>query len=109
MSDYKNPPQSTHKRNPNIPKYDNGLIGALSGLLVIIVAIVIIKFLRHPSYSFANYINFFIDLDNPFLMSEASKILSLALFSLLAPFYFFLNKKCYLATRGVLVMYKFIW
>lgn len=111
--------QPQYRRNPKVSKLDNGLVGLLSGLLVIVLGLVIIKFVRHSDYSFLDYIGFFTNLDNSFLMSEASKILSLSLFGLLAPFYLFLNKKYYLATRGVLmcamivavliVMYKFIW
>lgn len=107
------------RKNPNVKKYDNGIVGLLSGFAVIALAVVAIKFLRHGTYSFGDYMKFFYTFENPFLLSEASKILSLALFGLLAPFYFFLNKKCYMATRGVLIaamivgvfiiMYKFVW
>lgn len=107
------------RRNPHVKTYDKGIIGLLSGLIVIALGVVIIKFLRHGTYSFGDYLKFFYTFENPFLLSEASKILSLALFGLLAPFYFFLNRKCYMAARGVLIsamivgvfiiMYKFVW
>ncbi len=107
------------RKNPNVKKYDNGIVGLLSGLAVIVLGVVVIKFLRHGSYTFGDYLKFFYTFENPFLLSEASKILSLALFGLLAPFYFFLNRKCYMAARGVLIsamiaaafiiMYKFVW
>lgn len=106
------------KRNPNVSKWDQPVYGFLAGLLFILIGIIGIKFLRHPNMSMGEYFDFFITFDNTFFMSEASKILSLALFALLAPFYFFLNKNCYMATRGVIiiamivaaliVMYKFI-
>jgi len=62
----------------------------------------------------------FIPFDNtPMRLSNASKVISLSLLTELIPFYFFLNKKFMLTTKGVLmglilwgilvVFYLFIW
>jgi len=106
-------------KNPRIHKTDNPIIGFLSGLVFIVVGLVVMYFLRHGHFSFERYLKIFTAFDNPVLMSEASKILSLSILALLAPFYYFLNKSRYYATRGVLIVafivgalvvcYKFIW
>jgi uncharacterized membrane protein len=100
-------------------KYDNALLGFFTAFTCILIAIITIKFLRHDHLSLGEYLKYFITLDNPYIMSEAAKILSLSMIILLAPFYFFLNKKAYLSTKGVIILaviiavtimcYKFIW
>jgi len=107
------------KRNPKIHKTDNPVIGLLSGFLFMFLGVIVIYFFRHNHFSFERYLKIFTTLDNPMMLSEASKILSLSLVALLIPFYYFLNRKRYYATRGIIIsamivgvlviMYKFIW
>ncbi len=114
-----NPQQVAYRKKPDIPKYDNALLGLLIACACVVLALIAIKFFRHSTLSFGDYLKYFYTLNNPYLLSEASKILSLSMIVLLAPFYFFLNKKAYLATKGVIIFamilaflvmcYKFIW
>lgn len=111
-------PQPEYRKNPNRYKYDQPIYGLLAGVVFIFLGVLGIKFLRHPEMSIAEYFSIFTTFENSYMLSEGSKILSLALFVLLAPFYFFLNKNSYMATRGVLIvamivaafiiLYKFI-
>lgn len=102
--DTTNNQQHAYRKVPIRHKLDQPIYGLLGGLLFIIIGVVGIKFLRHPQMDFAAYLEFFTDIENTFMISEGAKILSLSLFALLAPFYFFLNKNCYMATRGVMIV-----
>ncbi|MFT4061549.1 MAG: hypothetical protein QM642_04245 [Edaphocola sp.] len=104
---------------PKRKKEDNALLGLLVGLLFPLLAVLVLYFVWSGHTSLTDYLGMFASFDSPWKLNEASKILSLATISNLVPFYFFLNRKCYQTTRGILVsmfllgvlfvLYKFVW
>jgi hypothetical protein len=94
-------------------------IGLLVGILFPILGILIMYFFWPTSGTFKEYLLSFVSVNNAYEMNKASKVLSLSMIANLIPFYFFLNKKQYLAVRGILmsmvlfflvfVLYRFVW
>jgi RsiW-degrading membrane proteinase PrsW (M82 family) len=106
---------------PGFPKkrkpIDKTIIGLLSGLLFGTIGLLVVYFVIFRHFTFAQYANMFFKLEpSP---AFAAKALSLAMICNLAPFYFFLNKKAYQGTKGVIIatalmgvlfiLYKFVW
>lgn len=110
---YAPPPKRPKSKIPDLP-----VIGFITGVIFILLSIIILKFIWFFDESFMNYIKIFFT-KSSFYFKEASKLLSLAMISLLAPFFFFLNRKLYYTAKGVLivavltavfiVLYKFVW
>jgi hypothetical protein len=98
---------------------DSAPFGLLVGLLFPIIGLFILYFVWSGDTTLVNYFKMFVTTDSPTLMNTASKALSLAMITNLAPFYFFLNRKQYVTVRGILismvligvmiVLYKFVW
>lgn len=105
------------KKNEKVP--DNTILGLILGLLFPLVGIVIFYFLWGGNLSFGKYIGEFFNIDSPSSMRQSSKIISLSMFGMLIPFNFFLNKKKYFSTRGIIfataiyailiLLYNFVW
>lgn len=97
---------------------DSAAVGLIAGLIFPVIGILLLYFFWGNG-SYAKYLGMFFETNNPFRMDSASKVLSLSLIANLAPFYFFLNRKCYQTTKGIIlasflyclliVMYKFVW
>ncbi|RQO32492.1 hypothetical protein DBR32_02505 [Taibaiella sp. KBW10] len=104
----------------NKPKKKKGVDNAVAGLLVglgfSILGLVLVYFLMYNSVGLTFYLNLF---KGEPTYSAASKPISLAMIVNLVPFYYFLNRKAYQSTKGVIiatvllgllfVLYKFIW
>ncbi|KAA5536977.1 hypothetical protein F0919_04720 [Taibaiella lutea] len=98
---------------------DVAALGLLIGIAFPILGIVVLYFLWSTSGTFGDYLHSFVSFNNAYEMNKASKVLSLSMIANLVPFYYFLNKKQYLAVRGILismvlffllfVMYRFVW
>lgn len=110
-------PKRTNPKRPKKP-LDNTLIGLLAGLLFPILGIVVLFFFwGNGNWSY--YFKQFTEFGSPTSMEQSSKLISLSMIANLAPFYFFLNKKAYLSTRGIIIasflfailifLYKFVW
>ena len=94
-------------------------LGLLVGILFPVVAILVLYFFWPTSGTFGDYMHTFVSVHNSYDMNKASKVLSLSMIANLIPFYFFLNKKQFLAVRGILmsmvlffllfVLYRFVW
>lgn len=116
-----NPSQNPYNIKANRKKSgpDNAVLGLLIGLAFPVLGVLVLFFLWSTSNSFVGYIHTFIEIDSPYKMNMASKVLSLAMIANLIPFYFFLNKKAYQTVRGILismvlfilliVLYRFVW
>ncbi len=110
------PPPPSQRPKSKIP--DLPVLGFVIGAIFILLSIVVLKFIWFAGDSFGDYLSIFFTKSN-FYFKEASKLLSLAMISLLAPFFFFLNRKLYYTAKGVLivavltavliVLYKFVW
>ena len=123
MSTYKYPPEYQLKnsnRRPRKPqKNDVALLGLIVGLAFPALAILLLYFFRSGAAPFSAYMNMFIRFGEPRIMNEVSKLISLSMIANLIPFYYFLNRKAYLSTKGVIiatallgvlmVLYKFVW
>ncbi len=101
-------------------KYDQPIIGFGLGLVVYLVAMLLVYYMRHRySFSMSHLKSIFTSTDNIFFMNESSRILSLSMIGLLAPFYFLINRNKLVAARGVIVvallsavlilLYNFVW
>jgi ABC-type xylose transport system permease subunit len=104
----------------NIKKYDQPIVGFVLGTIIYIIAILLIYYYRNKySASGEHFLKVFTSVGNIYFMNEASKLLSLSMIGLLAPFYFLINKYRYVAARGVIVvallcavlilLYNFVW
>lgn len=120
MSQSSFPDLYTLKRNkPKKRGPDSALLGLIIGIIFPCLSVMLLYFIQYRDYSFGRYLGIFIEFGNPYLMEQASKLISLSMISNLIPFYYFLNKKCYLSTRGILlatmlsfvliILYKFVW
>lgn len=104
------------RKNSKIP--DNTFLGLGLGFLFPILGILIL-YLYWGDGNFGRYIRSFADTESPEAMRQASKIISLSMFAMLIPFNFFLNKKKYKSTRGIIfataffailiLLYNFVW
>lgn len=107
------------KNRPKRRGPDSALLGLIIGIVFPCLAVIVLYFLQYRDFSFGRYIGMFVQFDSPYQMEQASKLVSLSMISNLIPFYYFLNKKCYLSTRGILlatmlsfvliILYKFVW
>lgn len=98
---------------------DAAAFGLIIGLLFPVIGVFLLYFVWAGGVSLPNYFKMFTTFDSPTLMNTSSKALSLAMITNLIPFYFFLNRKQYMAVRGILismvliavliVLYKFVW
>ena len=98
---------------------DVAALGLLIGIAFPVLGIIVLYFLWSTSGTFGDYLHSFVSFNNAYEMNKASKVLSLSMIANLIPFYFFLNKKQYLAVRGILismvlffllfVLYRFVW
>lgn len=105
--------QRKHKRVP-----DNTWLGLALGLVFPIFGILLL-YLFWGDGDFGLYVRSFADTASPVAMRQASKIISLSMFAMLIPFNYFLNRKKYLSTRGVIfatafyailiILYNFVW
>lgn len=113
------PTEYNLRRNPKRPKYDNALLGLILGIIFPCIGIYLLYWAMWTDKSFSSYLSMFTNTKSSFDMSEASKVISLAIITNLIPFYFFLNKKAMLTVKGIIiasalalllvVLYKFIW
>lgn len=107
------------KKRKKHQRFNAAPLGLLVGLIFPALALVFLFFFFFSSWNFSTYVKMFSDFSNSVEMNNSSKMLSLAMIANLIPFYFFLNKKYYQTTKGILVasflcgflifMYKFIW
>jgi len=97
---------------------DSALIGLIAGLVFPVLGIMLLFFFWGDG-NFGKYLGMFFDLKNYIKIDRASKVLSLSLIANLIPFYYFLNRKKYQTTKGIIlatflycvliVLYKFVW
>lgn len=107
--------------SPGFPKkrkaIDNTVLGLLAGLAFGLIGLLVVYLIIFRHFTFSQYANMFLKLEpSP---AFAAKALSLAMICNLVPFYFFLNKKAYQGTKGVIIatglmgvlfiLYKFVW
>jgi len=102
------------KRGP-----DSALLGLIIGILFPFIAVAILYFVQFSDYSPGRYFGMFFQFGNPVMMEQSSKVVSLSMISNLIPFYYFLNRRLYLTTRGVIIatilsfvliiLYKYVW
>lgn len=95
---------------------DNAIVGLLVGLGFALIGLVLVYILIYNSAGVKFYLGLF--KGDP-TYSAASKPISLAMIVNLVPFYYFLNRKAYQSTKGVIiatvllgvlfVLYKFVW
>lgn len=107
------------KKRKKHQRFNFAPLGLLVGLIFPAIALIFLYFFFFSRWNFSTYVKMFTDFTNSVEMNNSSKMLSLAMISNLIPFYFFLNKKYYQTTKGILVasflcgflifMYKFIW
>ncbi|HRP90688.1 MAG TPA: hypothetical protein PKX92_11695 [Edaphocola sp.] len=93
------------------------LLGFLIGLMTGIIGVLLVYIILYQKYTFESYVDLF--LPGKISYALAGKSISLAMIFNLLPFYLFLNKKYYLATKGVIfatgllgilfILYKFVW
>ncbi|HTO16306.1 MAG TPA: hypothetical protein VLZ83_11070 [Edaphocola sp.] len=91
--------------------------GLLIGLVAAFVGVLLVYVILYRRFTFDSYIELF--LPGKLTYALAAKSISLAMIFNLLPFYFFLNKKYYQATKGVVfatglvgilfIFYKFVW
>lgn len=101
------------------PKPDNALLGLILGIAFPCIGICLLYWAMWTDKSFSSYLSMFTNIKSSFDMSEASKVISLAIITNLIPFYYFLNKKAMLTVKGIIiasalalllvVLYKFVW
>jgi len=113
--------QYTLKRpDPKRKRYNSAIPGLALGIIFPLLGIALLYFVRYDDYSFAYYLKMFSPVDSsPMRLSNASKVVSLSLIGQLIPFYYFLNRKAYLTTKGIImasilwgllvIFYLFIW
>lgn len=95
---------------------DNAVAGLLIGLVSALLGLVLVYFLMYNSVGLTFYLNLF---KGQPTYAAASKPISLAMIVNLVPFYYFLNRRAYQSTKGVIiatallgvlfVLYKFVW
>lgn len=96
---------------------DNALVGLLAGLVFGLIGLTVVYFIIYQSRGFDFYLKMFTRMEPT--PAYAAKNISLAMICNLAPFYFFLNRKLYQSTKGVIIatgimgllfiLYKFVW
>lgn len=109
-------PYDIYRKKPKKAKNDSAALGFLVGILFPILGLILVYFLMYNSFGFKFYLNIF---KGEPTFSAASKPISLAMITNLAPFYFFLNRRQYQMTKGIIiataiygvlfVLYKFVW
>lgn len=97
---------------------DSAIMGFIAGIAATLLGIIVLYFFWGNG-DFKTYFSEFTRFGTSLYMERSSKIISLAMIANLIPFYFFLNKRKYLSTRGVLIaaflfvvliiLYKFVW
>ena len=105
------------KKNEKVP--DKTIIGLLLGLVFPFLGILIFYFLWGAGKTFGAYLGDFIKIESVPAMRQSSKIVSISMFAMLIPFNYFLNKRKYYSTRGVIfatafyailiLLYNFVW
>ncbi len=111
-----NNPQTQMRRRQR-SAIDKAGLGLLAGLAFGIIGLVLVYFIIYRSSGWSYYMDMFFKMEPT--PAFAAKSISLAMICNLAPFYFFLNKKAYQGTKGVIIatglmgllfiLYKFIW
>lgn len=109
-------PQQQQAKPGGIP--NTAIIGLIAGLIFPILGIMVL-YLFWGDGNLPKYASMFTSINYPSAMERSSKVVSLAMIANLIPFYFFLNKKKYLVTRGIIIasilfavlifLYKFVW
>lgn len=117
MPDLQEIPYNLRIRKKKNTGPDNLLAGLIIGLLFPTIGVLILYFFWGGG-DVKNYVSMFFDIKSS-RINVASKILSLAMFTNLIPFYFFLNKKKYRTARGIILsmfiygiiilLYKFVF
>lgn len=100
-------------------RWDLSAVGMLVGLLFPMLGLLFLYYFLFSDYDFSRYLKMFTNLQEKRDVNNASKMLSLSIIANLIPFYFFLNKKMYQVTKGIIFasllygilifMYKFVW
>lgn len=106
-------------KRKNGKKWDLAPLGLLYGLVFPIFGLVFLYFFFFGNWNFSTYLNMFFNSGVSADMNNSSKMLSLSIITNLIPFYFFLNRKHYQVTKGIILasfllgvvifMYKFVW
>lgn len=84
-------------------KFDKFIFGFSLGLLAPILGIIVAWSLLYPEYKLASVFKWFYSFNSPSSVNRLSKLISLGMIINLVPFFFFLNKKRYQATKGVII------
>ncbi|HZH88916.1 MAG TPA: hypothetical protein VFD78_07015 [Chitinophagaceae bacterium] len=84
-------------------KYDKFIIGLIAGLIMPLIGILFVWLIMYADYPLSEVMKFFVSFDIPRYMTTSSKLISLGMIANLIPFYYFLNKKRYENTRGVIL------
>jgi len=97
---------------------DNAVFGFIIGMLFPLLGILLLFFFWGDG-NFGKYMGNLVNFDSPLAMRTSSKVVSLSMFAMLIPFNFFLNKKKYYSTRGIIlatavyailiIFYNFVW
>ena len=107
------------KKKKTESRFNLAPIGLVVGVIFPVLALIFLYFFFFSTWDFSTYSKMFVGFSNSRDMNNSSKMISLAMIANLIPFYFFLNRKYYQTTKGILIasflfgllifMYKFIW
>ena len=114
-----NPTRPTQRvsRKPKTKPLDKAVLGVVAGLVFGALGLLIVYYFLYRSRGWDFYVEMLTKGVPTF--TYAAKSISLAMIFNLIPFYYFLNKKYYQGTKGVIIatgllgllfiMYKFVW
>lgn len=104
-------------RKPKSRPMDRTVLGMIAGLVFGLIGLVVVFFLLYRGKGLDFYVGMFTKMEPT--PAYAAKNISLAMICNLVPFYFFLNRKAYQSTKGVImatglmgvlfILYKFVW
>lgn len=108
MKDIKKPFQherihkSIHSK-PKREKNDKFILGLALGIITPVVGMFLVWVLMFSDIALKYILRWFVAFDNPRVLNEISKLVSLGMILNLAPFYWFLNKKRYETVKGIIL------
>lgn len=119
MNNYQIEEKSVPPKSKSMPtNQNNALIGFIAGIIFPLLGLLLLYFFWGNG-NFGGYFQQFTNWESPLSMEQSSKLISLSMIANLIPFYYFLNRRAYLTTRGIIIatmlfavlifLYKFVW
>lgn len=84
-------------------KWDKFVLGFSLGLFAPILGIIVAWSFLYPEYKLDAVFKWFYSFSSPSSVNRLSKLISLGMIINLLPFFFFLNKKRYQSTKGIIL------